>query len=207
MVAALMGANYSPRASPTGAAVAYEANDAGTSPDSYLKLHTLQLLLPVTVAAFLLLTFVRFCFRRLTRRSGRVCPDLIPPTGHSSTVHGHRRHCARRLLWENLRELGPIWLTAFFLVEWAVSALLDRAHHHLGLAVHPHSLPRQADLSHRWRRGECRRCHLDTLDIIAAAAQTVATIVRVTLSAHRDLDLGSRPRHPPPRTPVCATRG
>ena len=87
LVAAVIGATYLPRISPVIPAVAYEANDAGTSADSYLKWHALQLLLPSTVVALLLLTFARSCFLRLTSRSGRVCPALIPPTGHSSTVH------------------------------------------------------------------------------------------------------------------------
>ena len=181
LIAAVLGANYLPRVSPEIAAVAYEANDAGASTDSYLKLHTLQLLLPASVVTILLLTFAHSCFLRLTCRSGRVCPDLIPPTGHSSTIHSHRRHCARRLLWENLRELGPIWLSTFFIVEWAVSALLDRVHRHIGLSFHPHSLPRQADLSHRWRRGECRRCHLDSLDVAATLVYASTATARICL--------------------------
>jgi hypothetical protein len=59
LVVAVIGATYLPRVSPVIPAVAYEANDADASTDSYLKWHTLQLLLPSTVVALLLLRHLR----------------------------------------------------------------------------------------------------------------------------------------------------
>ena len=125
---------------------------------------------------------------RLMPRWGRVCP-LIPPSGRSHhsprvTIHTHRRQAAAGLMRENLREYGPLWLTLFFLVEWCVSAALDAAYHPLGLALHPHSLPRQASLSDRWRIGACRRCVTDTADVIHRSVAATLSCARVANALH-----------------------
>ena len=130
--------------------------------------------------------------RRLIPRPGRVCP-LIPPSGRFSTptslsprytVHSHRRHAASHLLKENLRELGPIWLTLFFGVEWLVSALLDSSCSRLGLALHAHALPRQAQLLNRWRTGACRRCAFDTADALQRCAAATIFGARLAYAVH-----------------------
>lgn len=146
--------------------------------------------------------------RRLRPFLGRVCP-LIPPTGYlpnaratrridsriaaapldtSVTIHTHRRHAAKALLRENVRELGPIWLSLFFLVEWGVAAALDAGYRPAGLSLHPHALPRQSDLTLRWREGACRRCIADTADITSAGIRVVlrATLLlgRATWACH-----------------------
>ena len=58
----------------------------------------------------------------------------------------------------------------FFLMEWATVCALDWWYGLLNLKLHPHCLPRQADLSRRSRSGDgdSDRCTTQCVDVVTA---------------------------------------
>ena len=70
----------------------------------------------------------------------------------------------------------------FFLMEWATVCALDWWYGRLNLRIHPHCLPRQADLSRRSRSGDgdSDRCTTQCVDVVTAFALLSITAAEFT---------------------------